>query len=208
MKRRTFLKGLAGCIAATQAPAILARENVMDIFVPKQYANIVTLGDLSAQAAVKQWGVINGPYSTIQIDGGLVIGDSIEISGSGNPANNGLYKVASIDGAGKTITLENGYEIDKNAAELIREGGWQEIGGEPLGGGVHVRKHLLNHEYGMIIDADGKSIEELYEEVKHATREAHSLTRDETDLYPGWKSFAGGQRCGKTFALDKKLKIS
>ena len=40
--RRTFLKGMAGILAASQMPAILARENVMDIYVPSQKIAVVS----------------------------------------------------------------------------------------------------------------------------------------------------------------------
>lgn len=51
VSRRGFLKGMAGILAASQAPAILARSSIMDIYVPSEQkiAVVSSLAGLSEE---------------------------------------------------------------------------------------------------------------------------------------------------------------
>jgi hypothetical protein len=126
MERRDFLKGI---LAAGVAPAVVKAENLMKIYVPPEpdiYTNIVTIGEMSDNPDIIQFG------------------ESI------NPANNGLYQVVDVS----------------------------------------------HDDYGIVIDADGMTTAELYDEVKRMTR-----TKE-----PEFGMIHGGRQ--GTFVLDRKLKMS
>lgn len=66
--------------------------------------------------------------------------------------------------------IHNGYGYDDKSAQMIRDGGWREIGGDELAPGIRTKKYDIHDEYGIVIDAEGRSINELYEDVKQVIR--------------------------------------
>jgi len=156
MKRRDFLKGLSGCIAAAQAPAFVRAGSLMNIYVPPEPKILSRAVDGDVYTSFVTFGEISDP--DIRQFGG-----SIEIRSSANPANNGLYQVVDVSDGYESIEDRDGWRANISARKVIREGGWYEPGD------------------GIVIDAEGRTTAELYEEIKRRTR---------------------------ILSLDKKLKIS
>jgi hypothetical protein len=237
MKRRDFLKGM---LAASCAPAIVKAENIMRIAVPPEpaivigedvYANVITIGNMQPDSDARVYCQNTG----------LQIGDSVTFGGAENRSNNGVFRVTAIE--------DSSFTVEPKAAEMIRDGGWREIGGDDVGAGLRTNKWLTHDEYGVVIDANGKTVEQLYDEIKYHTRRgedgdffmqgAGSVTRKASidwenkvidlgnvspkedewtkeELYKNWKAFTKEEKSqqfgifygGKSFKLDKKLKIS
>lgn len=122
--RRGFLKGMAGILAASQAPAILARENVMDIYVPPK--DIVIASKIPP--------LPERPASDI-VDALIKVEEEIK-NATGPGPDVGMFSIAGLrNGTRVTIMGENSKAIYAN--NTVQHGGrahyaFADIVGEPL----------------------------------------------------------------------------